>query len=75
MDFLLAVDSEEWQPPTAKRWKPAEDPDTEGHRRAAGLTYAKPNATVQVYICRRCDAMPTAAIVCGESGVSAVSAT
>ncbi len=71
MDFLLSVDSEEWQPPSAKRWKPTEDPDTEGHRRAAGLSFAKPNATMQVYICRRCEAMPTTALLCGERGVSA----
>ena len=63
MDYLLTVDACEWTEGSKSRWKPVEDPDAEGYRRAAGLNFGKTDAVVQVYICRRCEKWPLRAVV------------
>lgn len=63
MDYLLTVASSEWTPTTRERWKPTEDADADGHRRAAGFAFGRPDAAVQVYVCRRCGKWPLRAVV------------
>jgi hypothetical protein len=63
MDYLLTVDSCEWTAADVVRWKPTEDRDEDGFRRAAGLDFGKPDAAVQVYVCRRCEKWPLRAAV------------
>jgi hypothetical protein len=63
MDYLLTVDSCEWTAADRERWKPKEDADQEGFRRAAGLDFGSPDAAIQVSICRRCDSWPLRASV------------
>jgi hypothetical protein len=63
MDYLLTVDSCEWTAAGAARWKPAEDRDADGFRRAAGLDFGKPDTAVQVYVCRRCEKWPLRAVI------------
>jgi hypothetical protein len=59
MDFLLTVDSAEWDRADAARWRPAEEKsDDDGCRRAAGLMFT---GNVQVFVCRRCDGWPAKA--------------
>lgn len=62
MDYLLAVDSCEWTT-TDDRWKPKEDKNEEGYRRAAGFQFGEPDASIQVYICKRCEAWPLRAAI------------
>lgn len=63
MDYLLTVDAAEWTAATAARWKPAEDRDEDGFRRAAGFDFGRPDAAVQVFVCRRCEKWPLRAVV------------
>ncbi|MBL8865576.1 MAG: hypothetical protein JNK93_08440 [Planctomycetia bacterium] len=63
MDYLLSVDSCEWTAVDATRWKPMEDADVEGYRRAAGFDFGAPGAAIQVHVCRRCEAWPLRAAV------------
>ncbi len=63
MDYLLTVDSCEWTASDKVRWKPAEDPDTDGYRRAAFFNFGKPDAAVQVYLCKRCENWPLRAAI------------
>jgi hypothetical protein len=63
MDFLLTVDSCEWTAADAVRGKPVEDRDEEGFRRAAGFDFGKPDAVVQVFLCRRCEHWPLRSVI------------
>lgn len=63
MDYLLTIDSAEWTAATMLRWKPTEDRDEDGFRRAAGFHFGKPDAAVQVYVCRRCEKWPLRAVI------------
>lgn len=63
MDYLLTVASSEWTPADADRWKPTEDSDAEGFRRAAGLDFGVPDAAVQISVCRRCEKWPLRAAI------------
>ncbi|QEL18032.1 DUF1963 domain-containing protein [Limnoglobus roseus] len=64
MDYLLTVDSCEWTAVTKARWKPAEDPDEDGYRCAAGLRLGRSDAAAyQIYICRRCEKWPLRAVM------------
>lgn len=63
MDYLLTVDSCEWFAPEVARWKPVEDRDEDGFRRAAGFIFGKPDSAVQVYVCRRCEKWPLRAVI------------
>lgn len=63
MDYLLTIDSSEWTPQTAARWRPVEEPDDAlGRRGACGLSFAGGHA-VEVFICRRCPEWPIRAMV------------
>jgi hypothetical protein len=63
MDYLLTVDSAEWTESEAARWKPAEDGDTDGARRAAGFDFGRAGAAIQIHLCRRCEAWPLRAAI------------
>jgi hypothetical protein len=63
MDFLLTIDSCEWTATDAVRWKPLEDSDTDGYRRAAGLTFSKPETAVQLFLCKRCEKWPVRGVL------------
>lgn len=58
MDYLLTVDSCEWTAPDAARWKPNEDRDEEGFRKAANFDFGRVDGSIQVYICLRCERWP-----------------
>lgn len=63
MDYLLTVDTSEWSPDDASRWRPIqEDDDALGRRAACGLGITGGTA-VEVYVCRRCEDWPVRAMV------------
>jgi len=67
MDYLLTVDSAEWDPADAARWRPVEEKavgEADGCRRAAGLTLGR-GGNVRVFVCRRCEGWPARAVAAG----------
>lgn len=63
LDYMLTIDSSEWTPDDAPRWRPVQEPDDSlGRRAACGLGFSGGTA-VEVFICRRCDDWPVRAIV------------
>ncbi len=62
MDYLLTIDSVEWTADNAERWKPAEDQNRDGYRRAAGFQFGSEARAIQVYLCKRCENWPLRAI-------------
>ncbi|CAN5432548.1 hypothetical protein BH11PLA2_BH11PLA2_36660 [soil metagenome] len=63
MDYLLTIDTQEWTPSDAARWRPTQDPDDEIGRRAACGLKLKGGRAVEIYLCRRCEAWPVRALV------------
>ena len=65
MDFLLTVDSVEWDDRTAPRWQPTEErdvPETQGYRTAIGLDFGPGRRAVHVFLCDVCPDRPAVAV-------------
>lgn len=67
MDFLLTVDTREWDDRTKPRWQPAEEQnlaEVEGYRTAVDLRVGPDGrGAVHVFACRRCDGWPVQAVL------------
>jgi hypothetical protein len=63
MDFLLKIDTSEWTPENAPRWRPRQDSDDSLPRRAACGLAIRGGTAVEVFLCRRCNPWTIRAMV------------